>query len=172
MTHSFSRLSPHARLWIWAASRAISSEEAAALQAAMNTFLETWSSHERPIRGASALIEQRMLLIGGEIPDGDISGCGIDKSVRLLERVAKDHGFEWLPGLDVLFRRGSDAPLESLPRSLFREAADMGRLGPQTIVVDRTIGTVEELRAGNLERPARESWAQQYFATIRPAAKT
>lgn len=171
MIESFSHLSPHARLWIWVSSRPITTRERHELETALDGFLKTWSSHDRPIRGACTLQDDRILLIAGEIPGGDISGCGIDKSVRLIESVASNHGFEWLPGLDVVFRRTSKATLESLPGPVFREAARAGRIDPNAIVVDRTIGTVEDLRAGRLERPARDSWASQYFGATQQRAQ-
>lgn len=171
MIESVSHLSPQARLWIWVSSRPIMTEEAHDLKTALDSFLKTWSSHERPIRGAWKLVDDRILLIAGEIPGGDISGCGIDKSVHQIEKVAVNHGFEWLPGLDVVFRRSPEAPLESLPRPVFRDAISSGQIGPNAIVVDRTIGTIEDLLAGQLERPARDSWARPFLSATQQKAQ-
>ncbi len=172
MSEAFNNLSPQSRLWIWVSSRPIAHEEQRDLSTALDSFLATWSSHERPVRGAWDIQDNRVLLIAGEISGGDISGCGIDKSVHLLETVASKHGFEWLPGLDVVFRRTPKSPLESLSRAAFREAAGSGRIGTEAVVVDRTIGTVGELRSGSLESAAAESWARQFFGATPQAAKT
>ncbi len=156
-------LPDEARLWIWAADRPLDPNEQAAILSAMERFLADWTSHGRRIRGEVQVVHDRLLLLGGVIPEGDISGCGIDKSVHVLESVADEIGIDWLSGLDVVFRDPATEGLRSMTRREFREAAKNGEISSAATIIDRSVTSLADLRAGLLETVAASSWASRYF---------
>jgi hypothetical protein len=168
MTNAFGSLSDSARLWIYAANRNLSSMEQRALQSHLDHFLDDWTSHGQSVLGGYMICHDRFVIVAAEIPSEDISGCGIDKSVHILEDAAEVMGFQWLPGLDVIYV-ASDGEVCSAPRTEFRALADAGMVTSATVVFDLTAGSVGELRTGGFRKPAGSSWHSAAFELTDPA---
>jgi len=151
-----------ASLWTYVSSRPLSQSEDAALDSVLSEFFRTWTSHERLVSGESLLLESRFLLIAAHISDGDISGCGIDKSTRMLEDFALANEFEWHDGLDVHYR-GENGLVQVASRSAFRTALRAGTINGETTVFDITSRSVGELRSSGFEVPLARSWHGRVF---------
>ena len=158
----FEQLPDHARIRIYAAERLLDEGEERKVIDLLNSFCGEWRSHGRPVTSGAAMIESRFAIIAGVIPDGDISGCGIDASVHALDRAAEELDFRWLPALAVHFR-GEDGTIFSVSRPEFRELSRAGQIDAATPVFDLSIPSVKELRDGKLERPAGSTWHERVF---------
>jgi hypothetical protein len=173
MTHtlpsSFDALPDDADVWMYAADRPLDAEDQRLLTIALDDLLETWSSHGRKVSGAYAVLSDRLLVISAHVANGSISGCGIDKSLHVLDPLARERGFEWVDGLSVVYRSGT-GEFETCTRSEFRTLASGGDVNADTPVVDLSVGTLEALRAGGVERPAGTSWHGRAF-DLRPAGR-
>ncbi|MFT4605878.1 MAG: hypothetical protein ACI9W4_002623 [Rhodothermales bacterium] len=165
MKHSFSRLNtlpPEARLWLYAASRPLSEAEAERIGAEMNRFMLDWSSHGREVLGIAELADSRIMGVAALVPEADISGCGIDKSVHSLQALGEELGLEWLAGLSIAYRDTVDE-IQVVTRGQFRKLAQLGEVSRTTPIVDLSLTTVGELSTRGLERPLGESWHAQVF---------
>ena len=159
----FPSLQASARVWIWVADRKLTASEQAAVDSAVNGFLAGWTSHQRQVRGATSILRDQVLVLAAEIPDGEISGCGIDKSVHLLERVAAAQGFLWTSALDVPVLDGPNEEIVVVSRASLRSGIRYGGVSPDTLIIDRTIVTLGELRSAGVVRRAEDTWAGRYF---------
>lgn len=155
-------LPDEARVWIYAADRELNELEENRVKEILDTFCLQWESHGRPVESASDVREGRFAIIAGYVEDGDVSGCGIDKSVHALEKASSELAFEWLPGLAVHYRDEKGVP-RSTSRQHFRSLVREGVISSATPVFDFTIETVGQLRSGEFERPAGESWHARVF---------
>jgi hypothetical protein len=167
MEMPFSNLPGDARLWIYTADRALTETEQADLLARLAPFLTTWTSHQRPVTAEAALLHDRFVLLAANIPGGDISGCGIDKSVHALEAVAAEAGFAWLPALAVVYR-GADGSIQHATRAAFRRLVRQGDVTAETIVFDPSITSVEAWRGDTFELPAAKAWHATVFRIPQP----
>src|SRR5690606_5886843 len=79
---SIDTLPDDARLWIYACDRELNELEELRVKEILTEFCADWTSHGRSVESAADVIEGKFALIGGHIVDGDVSGCGIDKSTR------------------------------------------------------------------------------------------
>lgn len=166
---SFPDLPSDARLWIYAASRALTADEQRALADELSGFAEGWTSHGRPVQGAVEIAAGRFLLVAASLTGGDVSGCGIDASVHAVEAAGRRLGVEWLPALRVFYRTAGGA-VESCSRADFRAAAEAGAVTTETPVFDpAATQTVGALREGAFEKPAGQSWHSQAFSLPEPA---
>lgn len=150
-----------ARLWLYVSSRPLTDDEASRIDAQMRGFAEDWSSHGRPVLGVIELADNRLLGIGALVPDADISGCGIDKSVHQLEELGSQMGVEWMAGLNIAYRNG-DA-IEVVPRPVFRRLVKAGEVDADTAILDLSLTTVGDLVDQGVERPLGESWHARVF---------
>jgi len=158
----FPALPDEARLWIYLSDRPLQPEEEAALHAAFIPFLANWQSHGRKIMGALSILDHRFLFLAGLIPNAEISGCGIDKSVHIIEEMSDTLGFHWLNSLRIAYR-DQHGSIRSASRSQFREQIQEGLVGPDTSVFDLTTETLGAFRRGAFEKPARSSWHATAF---------
>ena len=163
MNKYFPALADNARLWIWVAERPLSESEQVAVTDAVEQFLGGWTSHNRKIQGASAVLLDQVLILAGEIEEGEISGCGIDKSAHLMEEVASRHGFTWTSALDVPIVDDARGEIVMLDRAELKHGIRNGDLSADISIIDRTVTSLGDLRSYGLTRPARDSWAARYF---------
>ena len=162
-----------ARLWLFAADRALTADEQTVLLDQMQAFIAGWTSHGRPVPAEATLLHERLLAIGAQLAQGEVnagvSGCGIDSLQHALDAAAAQVGFAWLSGLDVLFRNDRGM-IQALPRPAFRVLAKDGRVTAETRVFDLTLDTVGALRATGVERTAGDSWHARVFRIAAPTA--
>ncbi|NNE70015.1 MAG: hypothetical protein HKN29_06585 [Rhodothermales bacterium] len=151
-----------ARLWLYVSSRALTPDESGRLNEMMDAFVSDWSSHGRPVLGATDFAEGRILGIGALVPAADISGCGIDKSVHRLEELGREMGIEWLAGLSIAFRDTSGA-IQVVSRPAFRKLIASGEVDASTPILDLSLMTVAELQDRGIERALGASWHARVF---------
>lgn len=158
----FARLPDDARLWVFAASRPLSAGESAALLERVNHFVSGWLAHGRPVVGAAELRHDRFLLVAADERATGVSGCSIDSLFHTLGGVEAEMGLTLRDAAAVLFRDAS-GEVRGATRPEFRELARGGAVDAETPVFDNTVSTVGALRAGEWERPLRESWHARAF---------
>lgn len=163
----FSDLPAHARLWIYTTDQPLAPETEALVSAQLMQFMNAWQSHGRKVLGDFLIHEHRFILISADIPDAEISGCGIDASVHALEEAGKRHGFSLLSGLSVLFR-DEQGQITSVPRGAFRKMVRSEEVTGDTTVFDTSLVLLQDVRDGKFELPARSSWHATVFRIPAP----
>ncbi|MCH8246509.1 MAG: hypothetical protein IH951_08895 [Bacteroidetes bacterium] len=151
-----------ALLWIYTSDQTISRADQDQLLASVRGFILSWTSHERPVTAEVEVLQDRFLIISAHIPDGDVSGCGIDKLVHAVMEIQSEYGFAWLDGLQVVYKSEADA-IVSISRSGFRTLVEEGTVSTETLVYDTSLSTLGELRRIGLEQSAGESWHASVF---------
>ncbi len=172
MTYSdlFPTLPDAARCWIYVAQRRLTGAEQRALLDTLNAFFEGWASHGRPVQGAATCLDDRFLVVAGALmQEGEISGCGIDASVHVVEEAAQRLGVTWASPL-LIFYRSDDDTVVSLPRPTFKKLVADGTVTAETRVFDVSLPTLGQLRRGAFEQPAGDSWHARIFRIPRPVA--
>ena len=157
---AFSALPDDARLWVHASAVPLSDATQEALLDRLSAFMDEWTSHQRPVEGATTILNDRFLLVAASAGRNDISGCGIDDLTHAVEDAASALEIEWAPALHVLYRT-RDGSVAAVSRRTFQERGEAGAVTPDTPVFDPSITTLGALRAGTFEQPARESWHAQ-----------
>lgn len=159
---AFSSFPDKSRLWIYGADRRLTSSEQATIQDRLDTFIDEWQSHGRPVDGKSIVVEDRFLLIAAVVRGGDISGCGIDSSTHEIDTLAGDLGIEWLPALTIFYRSAS-GKIKGVSRPDFRQRVREGAITRETGIFDLSIETLGDLRESGFEQPAGSSWHAMVF---------
>lgn len=162
LSHLFPSLPDDARCWIYVADRPLTDDEQRRLLDRLRAFLQDWTSHGRPVEGAVEVLDDRFIALAAMLSEGEISGCGIDDSVRAVDEAAQALGIEWVPALDVLYRDEAGR-VQHHARSAFRTLVQEGTVTAATRVFDPSITTLADLREGRFERPAGTSWHARAF---------
>ena len=166
----FEHLPDESNVWIHAANRKLSDSEADAVSHNIEQFIQTWTSHERNVQGDFLLLENQILILGAFVSDGDLSGCGIDKHLHVLDQVAGKFAFNWTGALSVLYR-DTNGDIAVVSRSQFKKIVADQNLPLSTGVFDQGISELSEARKG-LERRAEHSWHATQFPFRSIAEKT
>lgn len=157
----FPQFADTAQCWVRASDMPLSADQKAELLRGLRSFFESWTSHGRPVQAAATILDDRFLLIAGQIPDAEVSGCGIDKAVSAVEALSAELDISWAAPLAVVFRDAEGA-LEVVSRRTFKRLAAEGEVSPSTPVYDLSAATLTDLRDG-FEAAAGESWHSRYF---------
>lgn len=164
MTHrSLSDMPDAGRLWIFAAPRALNEAEAESLLSHVDGFLTRWNAHGHPVVGAREWRHDHFLLVAADEEATGVSGCSIDSLFRVLAEAEAETGVSLLDASRVWYRDAA-GEVRSVTRPEFRALAEAGEVDAGTAVFDNTAATVGALRAGEWERPMRESWHGRAFA--------
>lgn len=164
----FASFPDDARLWVYAADAPLTEDDTAYLRRHIGSFLRDWSSHGRPVDGALHVYERQFIMLAATLVEGDISGCGIDASVHVIDEAAEARRIDWIPALHVIYRDG-EGRVQHCPRGAFRSLAEQGVVTADTSVLDPSITTLEALRSGQFEQRAGASWHAQAFDLRQPA---
>ena len=161
-TPAFSDLPDDSRLWVFAASRALTPEESGTLIGRVDEFLAGWQAHGHPVVGARDLRLDQFLLVAADERATGVSGCSIDSLYRVLKEAERDLGIGLLDSSLVFYRDG-DGTVRAASRPDFRELLRDGAVDEDTPVFDNTVSTVGALRAGGWDTPLRDSWHARAF---------
>ena len=157
----FDTLPDDARLWVFGAERPLKGEEERLLLSEVDAFLDGWNAHGAPLTSAREWRHGRFLLVGVDERTAPPSGCSIDAMAHVLKRMEGRLGMGLLDHAPVWYRKGEG--VERVERGAFRALARAGEVGAGTTVFDNTITRVVQLRAGEWERPARDTWHGRAF---------
>lgn len=158
---AFQSLPDDSRLWLMATAESLDEAKRAALAADMDALLASWRHKGVAYAGAWTLIEGRILAIAEPTMTSAPSGCAIDGMLRKVNSVAERLGTTFLDEQQVLFRKG--ASFLALPKAELGARLEDGTLDANTPVVDLSLFTLGDLRAGKLEKPLRATWIGRKF---------
>jgi hypothetical protein len=147
------QLGNDAHVWIFGVSPALDERQSAILLQHVDAFLDQWSSHGTPIRGARDLREGSFLVIAAD-PASERSGCSIDRMFGTLKMLEQQLGVQILDANRVFFRDADR--VRAVLRAEFRTVA-----GGETPVFDLTAERLGAIRTGAWELPAAASWHRQ-----------
>ncbi len=148
----FDQLPPSSRLWVFALDRSMSEAESLQLLAEVSSFLERWTAHNVALAAGCELRYGRFLFIAVDEAAAGASGCSIDELYRRIRLLGETFGVDFMNTLSVFFRNDA-GEIVMTDRATFSDLVTN-----DTIVFDNSITSIEALRSGKWELPARSSW--------------
>ena len=157
----FNELPDASRLWTFNAERRLSDEETARLSEELTSVVTGWAAHRKDLTAAFDLRDNQFVLVGVDESKLPPSGCSIDSLVHALGSIGGALGVDLIDAPDITYR--DEAGVHAVTRDRFAGLASSGEVDAETIVFDRTVDRVGDLRAGRWELPARQSWHGRAF---------
>ena len=164
---AFADVPDHGRLWVFPIGRVLTDGEAERCLAVVDRFLSTWAAHGQPLRSGRELYEGRFVVVGVDVDAERPSGCSIDALTNALRGLGQEIGASFIDHAPVWYRSEDD--IRTVSRPDFKALAESGDVSASTHVFDTSLTTVEDFRAGLLERPAAETWHGRAFFRDRVA---
>ncbi len=156
----FSELPEDARIWIYQSNRPFTNEEAAAVKAACETFLSSWTAHGNDLHAGVDMPYNRFIIFGLDAQQGGASGCSIDSSVRFIQSLEAQYNVDLLDKMNVTYKQGLHVAHKTLID--FKKMAKDRSVSTNTIVFNNLVTTKAEYE-NYWEVPASESWHGQFM---------
>lgn len=151
-----------ARVWMYTTNRVLTDTECKAVQTALLAFRESWAAHGTPLRSASVILLNQVVVLAVDEEPQIATGCSIDASVEALRGLNK--AAPTLADLDVLdrswvvYKEEKDAPEWKRARLHdFWAMRKAGTLTDDTLILDSTLTNLGALRKEGVKRLA-DSW--------------
>ena len=151
-----------ARLWVYTANRALTTQECATVLSRLKEFTESWAAHGASLSAESAILLQQIIVLAVDESHQPATGCSIDSSVSAMKSLS--NASDSLADLDVLDRswvlyalRAESAVLERSRLHDFWAMRKAGKVSDEAMIFDSTVKTLGELRAAGAKRLS-DSW--------------
>ncbi|HEU4952800.1 MAG TPA: hypothetical protein VFT46_12695 [Holophagaceae bacterium] len=146
-----------ARLWLLALDPAPDAAAAARLGEGMEALVAEWRHKGVAYAGAWTLLEGRVLTLAEPTMASAPSGCAIDGMMRKVSRLVDSLGLAMVDPVTAVLVRVPDGLRVIAKTDLEARLAD-GTLDAGTPVLDLSLFTLGDLRAGKLEKPLARTW--------------
>ncbi len=159
----FDQMPDTARLWVYALDHDLAPAEAASVKEQMETFADNWAAHQQPLRAAVAIERNRFLLLAVDEQYNAVSGCAIDHSARLIEKIESQVRGQMLDRGRIHYQH--ETSIRTAPFLKAKSLVLAGEITPQTTIYDHTVGTVGDFRHRFAQRAA-DSWLRRFFQAL------
>lgn len=161
MNIEFNLLPPDARVWVYAANRPLTETELASIKAEAFEFTNNWTAHQVPLKASFQIIEGVFILFGIDVAHHEVSGCGIDKSVHLVQQWEQQFNLGLFNRMQLEYRTNGQVHITS--KSELADALQQHVINDETPVYNKAVTTVEDLNERFLI-PLKESWVYPQLA--------
>lgn len=155
MRVEFNQLPNHARVWVYAASSTLSNSQKELIQVSADKFTEEWTAHQMPLSASFKIINDVFLVFGVDLAKHDISGCGIDKSIHLVQQWEQQLGINLFNRLQVEFQQNEKITFAT--KGKLAELLADGAINQQTLFYNKMVANVGELNT-QFYIPLVDSW--------------
>jgi hypothetical protein len=156
MNIDFNQLPLDARVWVYAANKKLSSVEQTHIMNQALAFTKDWSAHQVPLKTSFTIVNDVFLIFGVDVAHHDVSGCGIDKSVHLVQKWEQELNLSLFNRMQLEYLANNDIQFASKNQVL--DAYSKGLINNDTLFFNKSIGTIAELQS-QFKVPFKQSWA-------------
>jgi len=157
----FENMPDSAKVWIYQADRALSSQEIAFIQQKLLDFTQQWEAHHNPIEASFTILYDRFIILSANTEKQLPTGCSIDKSVALFQALEKQFNIHLFDRTRVSFWQ--DGELVNMLAHELHQKVEERKFTAQTTVFNTLIQTVGELKT-SFQVPAEQTWLKRYIA--------
>lgn len=161
----FEKLPDTSRVWVYASERPLSQNELAALSDKLQHFTSNWQSHQKDVVSSFKVIDDLFVVIASD-DSSDVSGCGIDKSVHVMQELEKELSLSFMDKTIVYLK--TDTGIKKATLKELRSMVESNVLTPETLFYNTLVSNIKQLKE-QFEIPAREGWLKKYFSLVTPS---
>ena len=159
MNVKFEELPEDSRIWVYQSNRIFSEEEISEISIELENFLESWTSHAKPIRSAFQIKYNRFIFIAVD-KDFETSGCSIDSSVSFIQSLEKKYRVDLLDKMNVAYKTDNEIGFTSLAD--FKNLLKNKSIDEDTIVFNNLVSNIFEYNS-NWETSIKNSWNSRFL---------
>ena len=167
MLVNFDQLPQDAKIWIYQANRKITGDEEKIMSEEVGQFLSEWEAHGNPLKSSFLFSSHYFLIIGVDEAMNKASGCSIDKSVKMVQELEKEHDISFLDRSNVAFmeKNGKEGHIKVIPIGEIKNKIFNREISEDAFLFNNLVNTKNELEK-NWIIPAKEGWTKKYFNKV------
>ncbi len=155
----FEELVEDSRVWVYQSNRDLSEQEISKIAIELKIFLESWTSHNKPIKAAYQIRYNRFIIIAVD-KDFETSGCSIDTSVSFIGLLQKKYKVDLLEKTNVAYKTDSEIAFTSL--ASFKNMIINKSVNKDTVVFNNLVSSVFEYK-NSWETTIKNSWHGKFL---------
>jgi len=164
---SLHALPDHSRLWLLALEPLPDLATDARLRRGLAEILAQWRHKGQVYQGEGVLLEPQLIAVAEPSLATQPSGCAIDGMLRKVHRLVQQLQLTAVdPATRILVRLGGQ--LAAIPKEEIEARLGDGTLTGETPVLDLSLYSLGDLRAGRLEAPLSDTWVGRKFKVAAP----
>ncbi|MFT5979982.1 MAG: hypothetical protein ACI898_000747 [Flavobacteriales bacterium] len=140
---SLAKLPKHARVWIYQADKLLSAQDIAAVSEQMQSFVAQWEAHGQELSAAFEVRDQRWLILGVDEKAQAATGCSIDGSVRLIQKIGQELNVDFFNRTLVIWENNGQMVQDHMHDFWAKRKA--GIVTDETIVFNTLAASMAEL---------------------------
>jgi len=141
------KLPANSRLWIYTADRTLTPSELSEIQMKLGAFTQSWTAHDVQLQAGTSILWNQVVLIAVNEAFHGISGCGIDKSVKVMKDLGEAYQLNFFNRFLALVQSGDS--LLTLNKNDLQQALDSGELDENSLVLNSLAQTLGQFADNN-----------------------
>jgi len=154
---NYKELPDHSRVWIYQSDRQLNEKEIAHIRQLGQHFIDNWATHGTALKAALEVFHDRFIVLFADEMAVKASGCSIDSSVHFFKELEKVFEIELFDRLNIAFREGSKAEIQSMPMHQLLEKVEKGELPKELKIFNNLVETKANFET-DWEIPLITSW--------------
>ena len=154
------RLPGYARVWVYQSNKELTAEQTAAISKVMEQFVSQWQAHGSDLVAGFEIRNQRWLILAVDETKQAATGCSIDSSVHLIQKLGNELGIDFFDRTLIVW--GGSEGLQEDRMHDFWAKRKAGIVTAETQVYNTLATDLNELRS-SWEQSFEESWHQSMW---------
>jgi hypothetical protein len=162
MHHSFEKMPPSSRIWIYQANRNISESELQTISSVLTTKMEVWAAHGASLLSAFKIFHNRFIVIALDENQNAASGCSIDASTHWFKELGQQLNINFF---DRSIAYLIDNEIHTVDLLGIKKAVSEELINADTIIFNNLVNTLIDFEQ-NWKMQASKSWLKKYFVPV------
>ncbi len=163
MIEKFTSFSPDSKVWIYGCSKRLNEIEISQIQLALDEFTSNWTAHEIPLKAVGTVLDEHFIVLMVDENIAKVSGCGIDKSVKLIQDFAAKYSIDPFNRMQVYFEKDNEVLV--MPLAKTSEAIENGVISEDSLLYNTLVQTKSELE-NSWKIKVKESWLRNRLTRV------
>ena len=156
ITDLLPEFSDSSRVWIYAADRVFTPEEAEAIVASGNAYAAEWQAHKQLLKAGFKLFFNQFVVLVVDEAKHEASGCSIDNSVQFVKKLEQEFNVSLTNRMLYSFFNEEDAIVTGHLNDMHQHIVD-NHLSFVSPVFDNLVETKKDLNQRWIA-PLKETW--------------
>jgi hypothetical protein len=144
---NLSKLPANSRVWIYTADRTLTESEVSEIQMKLDAFTQSWTAHDVQLQAGTSILWNQVVLIAVNEAFHGISGCGIDKSVKVMKDLGEAYQINFFNRFLALVKSGES--LLTFNKNDLQQAIDKGEVDEDSLVLNSLVQTFGQFAENN-----------------------
>ncbi len=154
MLVDFDEISDGSRIWIYASTKRLTSNQQHYILDSIAHHIKDWQSHQNPLKAAVKVLEDYFIIVALDESYEKASGCSIDALQNNIQNIEKELNISLLDRLNVYIVKNGE--IESIPLFKLKGSVDQ-----DAFFYDLTINYKKDIET--YLKPIKDGWCYNYL---------